>query len=81
MLVLHIREMYGDETPMMFRTRHIRARSDQWAMLVIEQLDQGMRAVGAEMGVREFRWGDLMIGYSSSVLFALLWDLRTLGSM
>lgn len=57
---------------MMFRTRHIRARSDQWAMLVIEQLDQGMRAVGAEMGLREFRWGDLMIGYSSSVSFALL---------
>lgn len=50
---------------MMFRTRHVRGRADQWALLVAEQLDQGTRWVGEEMGVRAFRWGDLMIGYSS----------------
>jgi hypothetical protein len=50
--------------PMMIRTRHIRGGTQPWGMLKIFQLDQGCRAVAEGMGVREFRWGDLVEGYN-----------------
>lgn len=63
-MIKAIREMYGEELPLMFRTRQIRSQTKAFNLLKIFQLDQGCRAVAKEMGVKLFTWGGKLEGYS-----------------
>ena len=64
-LVALLRGMYGEDVPLMLRTRHMRlsATYRQWGVLMIQQLDQAARSVAQQMGVRLFTWGDRLEGY------------------
>jgi hypothetical protein len=50
--IVYIREMFGEEVPLMFRTRQHRAKNKWGGVLKIFQLDQSIRAVAREMRVR-----------------------------
>lgn len=62
-LVASVRSLYP-QTPIMFRTRQLRAVAEDFHLLTIFQLDQGLRALGSELGVRLFTWGDQLEGYN-----------------
>nr|XP_018260023.1 uncharacterized protein I303_08095 [Kwoniella dejecticola CBS 10117]OBR82181.1 hypothetical protein I303_08095 [Kwoniella dejecticola CBS 10117] len=63
-LFTYLRETYHQDLPLMFRTRHIRSNMQYGGGLKIAQIDQGAREVCEQMGVRQFRWGDLLEGIS-----------------
>ncbi|KAF8579009.1 hypothetical protein K439DRAFT_1638368 [Ramaria rubella] len=64
-LVAYTRALYGEEIPIMFRTRHFR-ESNRWNRIMrIFQLDQNLRAVARELDIKLFRWGDLLEGITS----------------
>ncbi|WRT70498.1 uncharacterized protein IL334_007496 [Kwoniella shivajii] len=64
-LFTFVRKTYDDDNlPMMSRTRHIRSNMQWGGGLKIAQLDNGIREISERMGVREFRWGDLLEGVS-----------------
>lgn len=63
LLVRRVREIWP-KTPVMFRTRQLRANADDFHLLTIFQLDQGLRALGKELGVKLFTWGDKLEGYN-----------------
>ncbi|WVW81133.1 hypothetical protein I302_103124 [Kwoniella bestiolae CBS 10118] len=64
-LFTYLREIYNQpDLPLMFRTRHIRANMNYGGGLKIAQIDQGAREVCEAMGVKLFRWGDLLEGVS-----------------
>lgn len=63
-MITAVRDMFGPALPLMFRTRQIRLETNKFNMLKIFQLDQGCRAVAAEMGVALFTWGGKLEGYS-----------------
>lgn len=62
-LVGLVRDLWP-HTPVMFRTRQLRAAADDFHLLTIFQLDQGLRALGRELGVKLFTWGDKLEGYN-----------------
>lgn len=62
-LVLRIGDMWP-KAHIMFRTRQLRAATADWHILKIFQLDQALRAVGKDMGIRLFTWGDKLEGYN-----------------
>jgi hypothetical protein len=61
--ILYMREMFGEDVPMMFRTRQHRARNRWGGVLKIAQIDQSCRAITKEMGVKLFTWGSKLEGY------------------
>jgi hypothetical protein len=60
-----IRGLYGQDTPLMFRTRQI--RKNQNGQMTIFQLDQSCRAISKELGLRLFTWGGKLEGYMECV--------------
>ncbi|WVQ63060.1 uncharacterized protein L199_001211 [Kwoniella botswanensis] len=64
-LFTYLRDIYDKpDLPLMFRTRHIRSNMNYGGGLKIIQIDQGARDVCEAMGVKIFRWGDLLEGVS-----------------
>lgn len=63
-MITSIRDMYGADLPLMFRTRQLRLQTKWDSMLKIFQLDQGCRAIAKEMDVKLFTWGGKLEGYS-----------------
>lgn len=61
--ITYIRSMFGDDVPLMFRTRQHRAKNKWGGVLKIFQLDQSIRAVTRAMGVRYFTWGSKLEGW------------------
>jgi len=66
-LIVLIRTMYGEKVPLMFRTRQHRAKNRWGGVLKIFQLDQSVRTVARELGVRIFPWGSKLEGWLESV--------------
>lgn len=62
-LIALIRQMYGENVPLMFRTRQHRAKNRWGGVLKIFQLDQSIKTVAREMGVRYFSWGSKLEGW------------------
>jgi hypothetical protein len=62
-LINHLRDMFGESTPMMFRVRQHRLRNHQGGVMKIHQLDQSSRAICKEMGVKLFLWGERLEGF------------------
>lgn len=62
-LVLHLRQMYGQDTPLMIRTRQHRGRNEHGGALKIAQLDQSVRTVARDLDVKLFTWGDKLEGW------------------
>ena len=62
-MITFVREKYGQDLPMMFRTRHIRAKMGADQLLHVAQLDQSGRAASRDMGIRLFTWGEKLEGY------------------
>ena len=63
-LITKMRDVFGQDLPLMYRTRQLRAHTEHDEMLKIAQLDQGWRALARELGVRLFTWGGKLEGYS-----------------
>ena len=63
-MIKTVQDMFGKDTPLMFRTRQLRSSASDFNMLKIFQLDQGWRAVAKEMGVKLFTWGGKLEGYN-----------------
>ncbi|EJT99494.1 hypothetical protein DACRYDRAFT_117734 [Dacryopinax primogenitus] len=59
-----LRSTYPPLTPLMYRSRHIRASNDKGQMLRVQQLDMAWRAVARRAGVRVFDWGGRLEGYT-----------------
>ncbi|KZO90794.1 hypothetical protein CALVIDRAFT_375904 [Calocera viscosa TUFC12733] len=64
LLVRLVRAQFGPLTPMMYRSRHLRATNEGGRMMRVQQLDQAWRGVCALMGVRVFEWGARLEGYT-----------------
>ncbi|KAF8516577.1 hypothetical protein BU17DRAFT_92693 [Hysterangium stoloniferum] len=63
-LASYTRTLFGQDVPLMFRTRHLR-NSNRWNRVTrIFQLDQNLRMVAQELDIKLFRWGDLLEGYT-----------------
>jgi len=61
-LIARTRQLYGSNVPIMFRTRHFRI-DNQWNRIIrIFQLDESVRAIATELGVKLFMWGDKLEG-------------------
>ncbi|WWC92050.1 uncharacterized protein L201_007004 [Kwoniella dendrophila CBS 6074] len=61
-----LKEIYDNtELPIMFRTRHIRSNMENGGGLKIAQLDQGAREICDYLGIKLFRWGDLLEGITN----------------
>lgn len=56
----------------MFRTRQHRAKNKWGGVLKIAQIDQSVRAVARDLGVRWFTWGSKLEGYLKCVSFVFL---------
>jgi len=63
-LILTIRDLYGNDVALMFRTRQFRRNLSHGGGVRVFQLDQGCRAVARDMGVKLFLWGEKMEGYA-----------------
>jgi len=50
--ILSIRQHWGIDLPLMFRTRQLRKIDSKWSLLKIFQLDQSCRAVAKELDVK-----------------------------
>lgn len=61
-LIHRTRELYGPNVPIMFRTRHFRKNNNWNRVRHIFQLDQSLRAIGEELGVKLFVWGGKLEG-------------------
>ncbi|KAG8884314.1 hypothetical protein FRB97_004578 [Tulasnella sp. 331] len=61
-LIAKTRQLYGVKVPIMFRTRHLR-KDNRWnRVLRIFQLDQSVRAIAEELGIKLFDWGGNLEG-------------------
>ncbi|KAG9008586.1 hypothetical protein FRB95_001310 [Tulasnella sp. JGI-2019a] len=61
-LISKTRQLYGSQVPIMFRTRHLR-KDNRWnRVLRIFQLDQSVRAIAEELGIKLFDWGGNLEG-------------------
>jgi hypothetical protein len=63
--------MYGQDRPLMFRTRQI--RKNQNGQMTIFQLDQSCRAISKELDLRLFTWGGKLEGYMEYVWWSGVW--------
>jgi hypothetical protein len=64
--------MYGEEVPMMLRTRQHRGMDEHGGKLKIAQLDQSLRSIAKEMDVKLFTWGDKLEGWLKCHPFGIL---------
>lgn len=71
-LIQFFRGMYGDEAPMMLRTRQHRGMDEHGGKLKIAQLDQSLRSIAKEMDVKLFTWGDKLEGWLKCEIFGIL---------
>lgn len=55
-LIQYIRGMFGDDIPLMYRSRQLRLSDYRRGMLKIFQLDQGNKDTARRMGVRCVCW-------------------------
>jgi len=63
-LINLVRGMWGQDVPLMFRTRQHRLYNHDGGVLKIFQFDQSCRALAKEVGVRLFTWGGKMEGWT-----------------
>ncbi|KIY43158.1 hypothetical protein FISHEDRAFT_78811 [Fistulina hepatica ATCC 64428] len=63
-LVSRIRELYGQDVPLMFRTRQIRQQTNDFKLLKIFQFDQGLRALAKQLNIGLWTWGGKLEGYT-----------------
>lgn len=61
-LIAKTRQLYGPKVPIMFRTRHLRKNNGWNRVLRIFQLDQSVRAIAEELGIKLFEWGSNLEG-------------------
>jgi hypothetical protein len=62
-LIVYLRSMFGEDVPLMFRTRQHRAKNRWGGVLKIFQLDQSLKSLARETGVRYFSWGSKLEGW------------------
>ncbi|KAG9019645.1 hypothetical protein FRB90_011991 [Tulasnella sp. 427] len=63
-LIHYTRQLYGPKIPIMFRTRHFR-HDNRWNhILRLFQLDQSVRAIAEELGIKLFTWGGKLEGHT-----------------
>lgn len=62
-MIKHLRATYGQDLPVLLRTRQHRLRTANFQALYIYQLDQSLRRAAMDVGARLFLWGDLLEGY------------------
>ena len=62
-LIKWVQQTYGETTPLMYRTRHIREKNNHGGKLRVFQLDQSNRGVARDFGIPLFTWGDKIEGY------------------
>lgn len=62
-LVQFFRDLYGEDVPLMLRTRQHRGKNEHGGTLKIAQLDQSVRSIASEMNVKLFTWGDKLEGW------------------
>lgn len=61
--IMHIRSLFGQDVPLMYRTQALRKTVDE-RDLFIEELDRAARFAAAKMSVEIFEWGKLVTGFS-----------------
>ncbi|KAG8892705.1 hypothetical protein FRC01_013989, partial [Tulasnella sp. 417] len=64
-LIHYTRELYGPKIPIMFRTRHFRFDNSWNHILRVFQLDQSVRAIAEELGIKLFTWGGKLEGHTN----------------
>jgi len=62
--IFQLRQLWGENVPLMFRTRQLRKKDENFSILKIFQLDQSCRSVAKELGVKLFTWGEKLEGYT-----------------
>ena len=76
-LIQFFRGMYGEEVPVMLRTRQHRGMDEHGGKLKIAQLDQSLRSIAKEMDVKLFTWGDKLEGWLKCDPFGILSTVGT----
>ncbi|KAG8978390.1 hypothetical protein FRC05_010635 [Tulasnella sp. 425] len=64
-LIHYTRQLYGTKIPIMFRTRHFRHDNSWNHIWRVFQLDQSIRAIGEELGIKLFTWGGKLEGHTN----------------
>ncbi|KIO26215.1 hypothetical protein M407DRAFT_243785 [Tulasnella calospora MUT 4182] len=64
-MIHYTRQLYGPKIPIMFRTRHFRFDNNWNHILRLFQLDQSVRAIAAELGIKLFTWGGKLEGHTN----------------
>lgn len=62
--ITHIRSVFGDDVPLMYRTQSLHKTVDQ-RDLMVQELDRAARFTASEMSIEIFEWGKLVTGFSS----------------
>lgn len=62
--ILQLRKLWGQDVPLMFRTRQLRKKDENFSIMKIFQLDQSCKSVARELGVKLFSWGEKLEGYT-----------------